>query len=89
VAMLSHGLVQLADPKDAARAKKLEQVHKNVRLSAEEMLRLTTWLEANGQYYGSYWGRRDLQYKDHPNFRPTPTFAIATSMVSPVPEDKR
>jgi hypothetical protein len=50
---------------------------------------VTTWIESNGQYYGSYWGRRNLQYKEHPNFRPAPTFAVATSMVSPVPEDKR
>lgn len=89
VAMLSHGAVQLADPKDAERAKKLEQIHEKARLSPEEMLRLTTWVESNGQYYGSYWGRRNLQYKDHPGFRPVPTFAVATSMVSPVPEDKR
>jgi hypothetical protein len=89
VAMLSHGLVQLSNPKDAARAKRLEQIHKEVSLSPEEMLRVTTWIEANGQYYGSYWGRRNLQHKEHPNFRPSPTFAVATSMVSPVPEDKR
>ena len=89
VAMLSHGLVQLADPKDAERAKKLEQIHEKVRLSPEELLRVTTWIESNGQYYGSYWGRRNLQYKEHANFRPAPTFADATSKVSPVPEDKR
>jgi hypothetical protein len=89
VSLLSHGLVRLADPKDAGRVKKLEQTHKNVRLSTEELLQVTTWIESNGQYYGSYWGRRNLQYKEHPNFRPAPTFAVATSMVSPVPEDKR
>ncbi|MBM3859516.1 MAG: hypothetical protein FJ395_07700 [Verrucomicrobia bacterium] len=89
VAMLSRGLVRLADPKDAERAKKLEQIHNNVSLSSEEMLRVTTWIESNGQYYGSYWGRRNVQHKDHPNFRPSPTFAVATSMVSPVPEAER
>ena len=53
------------------------------------MIRLTTWMESNGQYYGSYYGRRNLQYKDHPNFRPIPTFENARSTTAPLPEDKR
>jgi hypothetical protein len=89
VAMLSGGKVQLQNPADAERARKLAEVHKDVRLTQEEMVRVTTWVDANGQYYGSYWGRRNIQYKDHPNFRPVPTFETATSTVSPLPEDQR
>jgi hypothetical protein len=40
----------------------------------EDWVRLTTWVDSNGQYYGTYFGRKNLKYKDHPDFRPTPTF---------------
>ncbi|MCP4377998.1 MAG: hypothetical protein GY794_17720 [bacterium] len=30
-----------------------------------------------------------LNYKDHPNFRPVPTFENARSTTAPLPEDKR
>lgn len=51
--------------------------HHDVKLSQEELLRLITWADANGPYYGSYFGRRNLIYQDHPNFRPVPTLASA------------
>jgi len=53
------------------------------------MIRLTTWVEANGQYYGSYYGRRNLKYKVHPNFRSIPTFANARLTTAPLREDQR
>jgi len=59
------------------------------KLSPEEMIKLVTWVDSNGQYYGSYYGRRDLRYKGHPNFRPLPTFADAVSTVAPLPEEDR
>ena len=89
IAMLARGKVKLRDPKAAARATRLAERHKDIRLSPAELLRITNWVDTNGQYYGSYWGRRSLRYKTHPNFRPVPTFAAAISMVSPIPEDKR
>lgn len=67
----------------------LRDGHEDVRLSQEEMIRLTTWVDANGQYYGSYYGRRNLQHKDHPNFRPTPTFKESLSTVAPLPDEER
>jgi hypothetical protein len=88
-AMLNPGKIQIKDQKMAELAKTLTPVHKNVTLSKEEMVRLTTWIDSNGQYYGAWWGRRNLRYKEHPNFRPVPTFATATSMVSPIPEAQR
>jgi len=58
--------------------------HQDVKLSAEELIKLTTWVDANAQYYGSYYGRRHIRYKNNPNFRPVPTFAEAISSVPPV-----
>ena len=42
-------------------------------LSQEELIPVVTWADANAPYYGSYFGRRNLIYKDHPDFRPIPT----------------
>jgi len=89
VAMLSKGKVKLADAKKAAHAAKLTEVHKDITLAPEELLKITNWIDTNCQYYGTYWGRKNLQYKDHPQFRPVATFKMATSMASPVPENQR
>jgi hypothetical protein len=91
IAMHSKGKVKLKDPKQAEIAAKLAKVHEEgkVNLPLEDMIRLQTWVEANGQYYGSYYGRRNLKYKDHPNFRPVPTFENARSTTAPLPEDQR
>ena len=70
-------------------AAKLVKEHKKLKLKPEELLKITNWVDTNAQYYGAYWGRKNLQYKDHPNFRPVPSFKDASSYVSPIPEDKR
>jgi hypothetical protein len=59
------------------------------KLTQEEMIKLTTWVDSNAQYYGSYYGRRNLKYKDHSNFRPIPTVAEAISTKAPLPEKDR
>ena len=46
--------------------------HYDAELSPEELIRLITWADANAPYYGSYFGRRNLIYKNHPDFRPLP-----------------
>ncbi len=89
VAMLAPDKVRLRDEEAAARARKLAEAHRDVRLAPEELLRVTNWIDTNCQYYGSYWGRRHLRYKDHPNFRPVPTFEAARRWTSPIPEDRR
>jgi hypothetical protein len=61
----------------------LREGHEGVELAREEMIKLTTWVDANAQYYGTYYGRKDLGYEDHPNFRPVPTFAEAVSSETP------
>jgi len=55
----------------------LREGHEDVKLPREEFIKLVTWIDANVPYYGSYFGRRNVQYKDHPAFRPTPTLASA------------
>jgi len=63
--------------------------HKDLNLPLADFARLATWVDASGVYYGSYWGRRRLKYKDHPNFRPVPSFAEALSTVCPLPVAQR
>jgi len=89
VAMLAGGKVTLADAAQAARVEKLKKSHQDVKLTREELIRVSNWVDTNGQYYGMWWGRRNLQYKDLADFRPVPTFEQATSYVFPVkPEGK-
>jgi len=87
VAMLSDGKVKLADPKQAKSAEKLAEVHRQIELKPEELLKVTNWVDTNGQYYGSYWGRRHIKYKGMPDFRPRQTFDMATSTVNPCPNN--
>jgi len=67
----------------------LRQGHHDVQLTREEFIRLVTWVDSNAQYYGSYYGRRNLRYRDHPNFRPMSTFAQAISTTAPLPQHER
>jgi len=66
----------------------LKKGHSNVKLSRAEWVRLITWVDSNSQYYGSYYGRRNLKHKDHPNFRPVPTLASALG-TCPLADEKR
>jgi len=43
-----------------------------VDLVPEERIRLTTWIDSNGQYYGTYFGKKNLKYKGEPDFRIVP-----------------
>ena len=58
----------------------LRQGHYEVELSRAEFVRLTTWVDANAPYYGSYFGRRNQLYEDHPDFRPVPTVESAAGV---------
>jgi len=89
VAMLSKGRVQLKDPKDAQRAAELIEKHKDLKLSQAELIKITTWVDSNAQFYGSYWGRKNSQYKAHPNYRPAVTFEQAINYDPILPEHKR
>ena len=45
----------------------LRQGHYDVQLSREEFVRLATWVDGNAPYYGSYFGRRNLAFRDDPD----------------------
>jgi hypothetical protein len=51
--------------------------HEGVKLSRTEFITLVTWVDSNAAYYGSYFGRRNLKYKNHPDFRPVPVVSAA------------
>ena len=61
----------------------LREGHEDVELSREEYIRLVTWIDANSPYYGSYFGRRNLKHRDHPDFRPLPNVELAGGERSP------
>jgi hypothetical protein len=42
------------------------------KITQGEFVRITTWIDANTPYYGTYRGKRGLQDKDHPDFRLPP-----------------
>ena len=90
VAYLAPGKVKLADPADAKRAAELITKHaKKYTLTQAELIKITTWVDSNAQFYGSYWGRRNVKYKDHPNYRSNVTFEQAINTIPPLPDDKR
>jgi len=45
------------------------------KITQGEFVRVTTWIDANSPYYGTYDGRRGLEDKDHPDFRLPPLVA--------------
>ena len=69
--------------------KYLGQEHYDVELTPEERIRVTTWMDSNGQYYGSYYGRKNLAHAGHLNFRPVLTFEQSHANTPPVPEQQR
>ena len=78
IAMLAPQAVHLAgDAARLARLERLVQAHRDVHLAPDELLRISTWVDTNAQYYGSYFGRRNLKDRDHPDFRPVPTWESA------------
>ena len=89
VAMLAPDAVKLADPEQQKIATRLAVQHARINLSKAELLKITNWIDTNCQYYGMYWGRKNLRHRDHPNFRPVPTFKRAASYVSEIPEEER
>jgi len=68
-------------------AKYIDPQHYDVKLTPEERIRVTTWIDSNGQYHGSYYGRKNLQYKDHPNFRPILTFEQSHANTPPIADE--
>ena len=82
VAMLSPGM-RLPDPEAQARAERLAGIHEDIRLSPEELLQVSNWVDTNCQYYGSYYGRRDTIFRRHPDYRTEYDMAAAISPEPP------
>jgi Hydrazine synthase alpha subunit middle domain/NPCBM/NEW2 domain len=70
-------------PKLAARVEALRKQHQDVKLTREEFIRLVNWLDASCQYYGSYWGQKNIEHRASPCFRPEVTFDEALSPQCP------
>jgi len=51
--------------------------HKGVELSLEERVALSTWIDSNAQYYGTYYGKTNIRYRDDEDFRPKATVEAA------------
>ncbi|MDR1963802.1 MAG: hypothetical protein LBQ50_08485 [Planctomycetaceae bacterium] len=68
--------------------KLLDNGHYDVKMPQEDWIRVTTWVDSNGQYYGTYFGRKNLKYKDHPDFRPTPSFEETQTATPPTRQNK-
>ena len=62
----------------------LRRGHYDVKLPTPDLVKLVTWIDCNVPYYGSYFGRRNLRYRGHPDFRPEPTLESASGVAPPV-----
>lgn len=57
--------------------KMMNQGHQGIELTKEELVRISTWIDSNAQYYGTYYGKKNLMYKNDPDFRPVATVESA------------
>ncbi len=45
------------------------------KLTREEFIRIVTWVDSNAPYFGTHLGKKNLQWKNDPDFRPLPLAA--------------
>jgi hypothetical protein len=64
----------------------LKADHYDADLSREEWVKLVTWIDCGAPFYGSYYGRRNLNYRGQPDFRPVPTLESACGIAPTYPE---
>jgi hypothetical protein len=89
MAMLMPDAIKLSgDKARMERLAKLVKQHRERKLKPEELLKISNWVDTNAQFYGSYYGRRNLKDKDHPNFRPVPGWDSAMG-IPPLPDSRR
>ncbi|MGL4944502.1 MAG: hypothetical protein ACRC46_15075 [Thermoguttaceae bacterium] len=43
-------------------------------MTPEDRVKITTWVDSNGQYYGTYYGKKNLKFREEENFRPVPSY---------------
>ncbi|VGO18557.1 HzsA-related protein [Pontiella sulfatireligans] len=84
VPILSGGkIMPLNTAEDAARIKKLADVHKGVALSQGEFVTFVNWLDTFGQFYPSYWGLKNADFKGLFGYRPEISFEEAIGLEIP------
>jgi len=69
--------------------KYLDKSHYGVELTPGERVAVTTWIDSNGQYYGSYFGRKNIMYREEANFRPVLSFEQSHANTPPLSEELR
>jgi hypothetical protein len=77
--------IKLDDPKARQKAAHLAEIHAKIKLAPEELLQITNWIDTNCQYYGSYYGRRDTIFREHPDYRTEYDVTTALSPNPPAP----
>jgi hypothetical protein len=82
VAMFSPD-IKLESVEAQKRAENLAKVHNKIKLTPTELLKITNWIDTNAQYYGTYYGRRDISFKDHPDYRTEYDIDVACSPEPP------
>ena len=58
------------------RSKLVAQIRKDpckAELSREEFIKIVTWIDANAPFYGTHDGKKNLKWKNEPDFRPLPS----------------
>ena len=85
VGMLAADKITLKDPANDAKAKELAKKHCKIKLTDEEILKVSNWIDINCQYYGSYYGKRNMKYKEYSDFRKEYSFDVAISQEAPEP----
>ncbi|MDP6522591.1 MAG: hypothetical protein QGH15_00085 [Kiritimatiellia bacterium] len=58
------------------RSKMVERIRKapcKSGITREDFVKIVTWIDANAPFYGTHEGKKNLKWKDDPDFRPLPT----------------
>jgi len=64
------------------RSKLIERIGKapcKANLTRNEFIRIVTWIDANAPYYGTHSGKKNLKWKDDPDFRPLPSVSLSVT----------
>ena len=67
------------------RSKMVERIRKDPckgKLTKEEFIKIVTWIDANAPFYGTHNGKKNIKWKDDPDFRPMPTVVKASQTKS-------
>ena len=75
--------IQPEDPEMQKRVRQLAKVHEEIKLSPFELLQITNWVDTNCQYYGTYYGRRDSLFRNHPDYRTEYDISVAVNPLPP------